>query len=143
MKTWKNKVKYTTKYYAKGTTGIDEDQLAIVDELGPELIMHANPETGHLEYLTKGSSVIPHDATTELMKLADIGVDGLMMPKFDSGINMMPNYITKPEFNIDIEEFVHVDKVDQDTLPKLEAMMDRKINDFGKALNYSIKRFAR
>lgn len=129
--------------YAKGTTGVDEDQLAIVDELGPELIMHANPETGRLEYLTKGSSVIPHDATTELMKLVDIGVDGLMMPKFDSGVNMMTNYITKPEFKIDIEEFVHVDRVDQDTLPKLEAMMDKKINDFGKALNYSIKRFAR
>ena len=142
-KTYKDKIAYSTSYYAKGTAGTSKDQLAIVDELGPELILHANPTTGRLEYLTKGSGVVTADATAELMKLADIGVDGLMMPKFDSGINMMANYITKPEFKIDIEEFVHVDKVDQDTLPKLEAMMDRKINDFGKALNYSIKRFAR
>ena len=131
------------KYYAKGTTGTSRDELAIVDELGPELILHANEKTGRLEYLTAGSSVIPHDATTELLKLADLGVSGLTMPKFDSGVNMMTNYITKPELKVDIEEFVHVDRVDQDTLPKLEAMMDKKINDFSKALNYSIKRFAR
>ena len=129
--------------YAKGTTGTTRDKLAIVDELGPELILHANPTTGRLEYLTKGSSVMTADATAELMKLADIGVDGLMMPKFDSGVNMMTNYITKPEFKIDIEEFVHVERVDQNTLPQLEKMMDKKIDDFSKALNYSIKRFAR
>ena len=129
--------------YAKGATDIDKDQLAIVDELGPELMLRANPTTGRLDYVTKGTGIVPADATSELMKLADIGVDGLMMPKFDSGINMMTNYITKPEFKIDIEEFVHVERVDQDTLPKLEAMMDKKINDFSRALNYSIKKFAR
>lgn len=142
-KTYKNRIQYVINRYAKGTSGTTHNQFAIVDELGPELILHADPTTGRLQYLTKGSGVMTADATAELMKLADIGVEGLMMPQFDSGVNMMTNYIMKPEFKIDIEEFVHVDRVDQDTLPKLEAMMDKKINDFGKALNYSIKRFTR
>lgn len=131
------------KYYAKGTTGVLEDQLAIVDELGPELILRANPKTGRLDYLTKGTSVIPAEATTELMKLADIGVDGLTMPQFDSGVNVMTNYISKPELNIDIAEFVHVDKVDKDTMPQLEAMVDKKINDFSRQLNYALKRYTK
>lgn len=139
----KSKIEYNTQYYAKGTLGTKRDEWAVVDELGPELIMHANPKTGRLEYMTKGSSVIPHDATTELIKLADIGADNLMMPKLNSGVNVMTNYITKPEFKIDIEEFVHVERVDQNTLPQLEKMMDKKIDDFSKALNYSLKRFAR
>ena len=137
--TWNKSV----SYYAKGTTCTTRDEWAITDELGPELILHADPTTGRLQYLTKGSGVVTADATAELMKLADIGVDGLMMPKFDSGVSMMTNYITKPEFKIDIEEFVHVDRVDQDTLPKLEAMMDKKIDTFAKQLNYSIKKFSR
>lgn len=131
------------KYYAKGTTGVLEDQLAIVDELGPELILRANPKTGRLDYLTKGTSVIPAEATTELMKLADIGVDGLTMPQFDSGVNVLTNYISKPELNIDIAEFVHVDKVDKDTMPQLEAMVDKKINDFSRQLNYALKRYTK
>ena len=137
----RSKIKYDTQYYAKGTSGVPNNQLAIVDELGPELILHADPTTGRLQYLTKGSGVMTAEATAELMKLADIGVDGLTMPKFDSGINIMTNYITKPEFNIDIAEFVHVDRVDQSTLPQLEKMMDKKIDDFTRQLNYQLKKF--
>lgn len=145
LRSWQNKVKYSkvVAKYAKGTVGVPEDQLSIVDELGPELILRANPKTGRLDYLTKGTSVIPAEATTELMKLADIGVDGLTMPQFDSGVNVMTNYISKPELNIDIAEFVHVDKVDKDTMPQLEAMVDKKINDFSRQLNYALKRYTK
>lgn len=102
LRSWQNKIKYkTASKYAKGTTGVKTDQLAIIDELGPELVLRANPETGRLDYLTKGTSVIPAEATAELMKIADIGAEGLMMPQFDSGVNVLTNYISKPELNID------------------------------------------
>lgn len=144
QRTYRDQVKYDTQYYAKGTTGATRDEWAIVDELGPELIMHANPETGRLEYLTKGSSVIPHDATVELMKLADLGVHGLMdANKFGTNINMISNAVVQPKYDFNFDSLVHVDHCDQSTVKDLEKMVDNKINDFSKALNYSLKRFAR
>jgi hypothetical protein len=90
-----------------------------------------------------GSTVIPADLTRELIDLPKV-VDGLInRPKFDSGINMIANAINKPEIVIDMENFLKVDRVDKDTLPQLEAMMDKKIDTFAKQLNYSIKKFAR
>ena len=150
---WSIKIKYTELYptkignsrgelsqYATGTLGTNKNELAVVDELGEELILHANEKTGRLEYLTKGSSVIPHDATTELMKLADIGVDGLTMPKFNSGINFTTNAINKPEIKLDIENLLRCDNVSQDSLPELKKFVTEELDKFSKNLNYSLKR---
>lgn len=130
--------------YAKGTTGTPRDQWAITDEpqFGDELTMYATPE-GTLSFMRAGSTVIPADLTRELIDLPRV-VDGLInRPKFDSGINMIANAINKPEIVIDMENFLKVDRVDKDTLPQLEEMMDKKIDTFAKQLNYSIKKFAR
>lgn len=130
--------------YAKGTTGTTRDQWAITDEpqFGDELTMYATPE-GTLSFMRAGSTVIPADLTRELIDLPNV-VDGLInKPKFDSGINMIANAINKPEIVIDVENFLKVDRVDKDSLPQLEAMMDKKIDTFAKQLNYSIKKFAR
>lgn len=130
--------------YAKGTTGTDRDEWAITDEpqFGDELTMYATPE-GTLSFMRAGSTVIPADLTRELIDLPKV-VDGLInRPKFDSGINMIANAINKPEIVIDVENFLKVDRVDKDTLPQLEAMMDKKIDTFAKQLNYSIKKFSR
>jgi hypothetical protein len=132
------------KYYAKGTTGASRDEWTITDEpqFGDELTMYATPE-GTLSFMRAGSTVIPADLTRELIDLPNV-VDGLInRPKFDSGINMIANAINKPEIIIDMENFLKVDRVDKDTLPQLEAMMDKKIDTFAKQLNYSIKKFAR
>ncbi len=130
--------------HAKGTTGTTRDEWAITDEpkFGDELTMYATPE-GTLSFMRAGSTVIPADLTRELIDLPKV-VDGLInRPKFDSGINMIANAINKPEIVIDMENFLKVDRVDKDTLPQLEAMMDKKIDTFAKQLNYSIKKFAR
>ena len=141
---YRDAVKYETKYYAKGITGTDKNQFAIVDELGEELVLHANPTTGRLEYLTKGSGVVPSDLTSELMELGKIGVDGLMdMNKFGANVNMISNAVTKPNYEFNFDSMVHVDHCDQGTLKDLEKMVDNKIDDFSRALNYSIKKFAR
>lgn len=130
--------------HAKGTTGTTRDEWAITDEpqFGDELTMYATPE-GTLSFMRAGSTVIPADLTRELIDLPKV-VDGLInRPKFDSGINMIANAINKPEIIIDVENFLKVDRVDKDSLPQLEAMMDKKIDTFAKQLNYSIKKFAR
>jgi hypothetical protein len=131
---------WAIKQYAKGTTGVSEDQLAIVDEFGPELIMHANPETGRLEYLTKGSSVIPHDATVELMKLADLGVSGVMdTNKFGVNMNMINNAVNKPEFNFAFDALVKAENITEETLPAVKKLVTQELNRFTKELNYALK----
>lgn len=131
-------------YYAKGTLGTKKDQWAITDEpqFGDELTLVPTKQ-GNLSYMRKGTSVVPATITEELLKLADVGVDGLTMPKFDSGINLniVNNAINKPELNIDIENFLRCDNVNHDTMPELEKFVDKKMNDFMKQLNYAIRKF--
>lgn len=130
--------------FAKGTTGTKKDQWAVTDEpnFGDELTMYATPE-GKLSFMRVGSTVVPADLTKELMDIADIGVDNLTMPKLNSDINLMSNYISKPELNISFDSMVHVDNCSQDTLKDLEKMVDSKINTFSRQLNYSLKRFSK
>ena len=68
---------------------------------------------------------------------------GIRTPKFNSGINVITNAVNKPELNLNFDSLVHVDHCDEGTLKNLEKMVDNKINDFSKQLNYSIKRFTR
>lgn len=130
--------------YAKGTLGTKKNQWAITDEpqFGDELTLVPTKQ-GNLSYMRKGTSVVPAAITEELLKLADVGVDGLTMPKFDSGINLniVNNAINKPELNIDIENFLRCDNVNHDTMPELEKFVDKKMNDFMKQLNYAIRKF--
>lgn len=53
--------------YAKGTIATDSDQLAMINELGDELVVRANGQ-GDLSSLTKGSGVIPANLTKNLME---------------------------------------------------------------------------
>ena len=138
----KKKVKYDTKYYAKGTTGTTRDEWAITDEpqFGDELILVPGKD-GNLSFMRKGTGVVPADMTQKLFELAQIPTSDLMNKNLTA---IVPN-ITKNDFKneFNFESLVHVDTVDSDTLPKLEKMVDKKIDDFSKALNYSLKRFAR
>ena len=128
--------------YAKGTLGTKKDQWAITDEpqFGDELTLVPTKQ-GNLSYMRKGTSVVPAAITGELLKLADIGVDGLTMPKFDSGINIVTNAISKPEFNFSFDSMVHVDHCDEGTIKDLEKMVDTKINQFTRQMNYAIRKF--
>lgn len=128
--------------YAKGTTGTTRDQWAITDEpkFGDELVLVPGKD-GNLSFMRKGTGVVPADMTQKLFELAQIPTSDLMNKNLTA---IVPN-ITKNDFKneFNFESLVHVDTVDSDTLPKLEKMVDKKIDDFSKALNYSIKRFAR
>lgn len=128
--------------HAKGTTGTTRDEWAITDEpqFGDELVLVPGKD-GNLSFMRKGTGIVPADMTQKLLELAQIPTSDLMNKNMTA---IVPN-ITKNDFKneFNFESLVHVDKVDSDTLPKLEKMVDKKIDDFSKALNYSLKRFAR
>lgn len=129
-------------YYAKGTTGTTRDEWAITDEpqFGDELVLVPGKD-GNLSFMRKGTGVVPADMTQKLFELAQIPTSDLMNKNLTT---IVPN-ITKNDFKneFNFESLVHVDTVDSDTLPKLEKMVDKKIDDFSRALNYSLKKFTR
>lgn len=128
--------------FAKGTTGTTRDEWALTDEpqFGDELVLVPGKD-GNLSFMRKGTGVVPADMTQKLFELAQIPTSDLMNKNLTA---IVPN-ITKNDFKneFNFESLVHVDTVDSDTLPKLEKMVDKKIDDFSKSLNYSLKKFTR
>lgn len=125
-------------FYAKGITGTKRNELAVVDELGPELILHANPQTGRLEYLTKGSGVVPADLTANLMEWGQFTPDSMNLGS-GVNVNMINNAVNKPEFNFNVDKFLHCDNVTQDSLPELKQFVKTEMNNLVKQMNYAIK----
>lgn len=138
--------------YAKGTTGVDRDQIAIVDEEGRELQI-PNGKGGRITKLEKGTGVIKHTATEKLMALSDqldnngdMVINGRTIEEY---VNDMANMqsIAVPDFsdvtasvvsqlegkgmgNVTVEN--HYDSlltvegnVDKDALPGLEDILKR------------------
>lgn len=138
--------------YAKGTPGVDRDQIAIVDEEGRELQI-PNGKGGRITKLEKGTGVIPHTATEKLMALSEqLDNNGNMVINgrtIEEYVNDMANMqsIAVPDFsdvtasvvsqlegkgigNVTVEN--HYDSllnvegnVDKDVLPGLEDILKR------------------
>ena len=126
--------------YAKGTMGTSHDQLAITDEswIGEEITLAAG-KNGQLQYLKKGSAVMPADISANLVEWGKLNPD-MMKVGGGANINMISSAVNKPELNFEFDSLVHVDNCSQDTLKDLEKMVDNKINQFSKQMNYAIKR---
>ena len=124
--------------HAKGTLGTKHDEWALTDELGPELTMYATKD-GTLSFMRAGSTVIPAELTKELMDIGAVGLNGLMKPKFDSGINVINNAINKPEYNLNVEALVKADHIDQNSIKDVEKMVNKQLDEFARKLNYSLK----
>lgn len=126
---------------AKGTLGLKEDNLAITDEswIGEEITLAAG-KNGQLQYLKKGSAVMPADISANLVEWGKLNPN-MMNIGGGANINMISNAVTKPELNFSFDSLVHVDNCSQDTLKDLEKMVDGKINQFSKQLNYAIKKY--
>ena len=143
QRTWRNRVKYTTQYYAKGTTSVNKNGWAITDEpqFGDELVLVPTAQ-GTLSYMRKGTGIVPADLTANLMEWGQFSPDSF---KFGGGVNvnMINNAVVQPQYDFSFDSLVHVDHCDQNTIKDLEKMVDNKIDKFSKELNYSIKRFAR
>lgn len=124
--------------YAKGTTGVSKDQWALIDELGEELVLQADGN-GRLKYLTKGSSVIPHDITENLMSWGELDPSNMLEQNRPS-IGVSPEvHNTEINISMEIAEVVHVDKVTNDTIPDLTKAVRKELDSYMVQLNNAIK----
>lgn len=128
--------------YAKGTTGTFKDEWAITDEpqFGDELVLVPGKD-GNLSFMRKGTGIVPADLTNKLFELAQIPTSDLMRKNITAIVPDIKKTDISNTFSFD--SLVHVDHCDQSTLKELEKMVDNKINDFGKQMNYSLKKFTR
>ena len=127
--------------YAKGTLATKKDQWAITDEpqFGDELVLIPNKE-GNLSYMRKGTSVVPASITENLVEWGKLNPNMMNMLGTTGGINLMSNYISKPEIKLDIENFLRCDNVSKDSMPELKKFVNEQINNLAKQLNYGLRR---
>ena len=146
--------------YAKGTSGVDRDQIAIVDEEGRELQI-PNGKGGRITKLEKGTGVIPHTATEKLMALSEqLDNNGNMVINgrtIEEYVNDMANMqsIAVPDFsdvtasvvsqlegkgmgNVTLEynQPVTFNSVDKNDIPAMEEFLK-------KSCDYTMKAFAK
>lgn len=122
--------------YAQGTLGTKKNELALVDELGDELILHS--QNGRLAYLSKGSGVVPADITEKIINIATdpVGTLSDMMPK-----TQLPS-IEKKDFNFEFkfDSLLRVDHADQNSIPALRKMVREEFNGMMGQVNSKLKR---
>ena len=129
--------KSDVKAYAKGTLGTKKDQLALIDELGEELVLNADG-SGKLRYLTKGSSVIPADVTEKIM---DLALDPTSIFDNVKSNVKVPNIETKDfNFEFNFENLLHVDNATNDSIPALKKMIRSEFNGLMSEVNQKLKR---
>ena len=136
------RAKFKLKGYASGITETEKDQLALIDELGEELVMRAGAN-GKLEYLTKGSSVIPADLTANLMSWGSIDPRHVLEQNRPSiGV---PQNIRNTEIKIDssIGTLMHIEEFNGDNPDDVLKMINQALDKHDKALNNSLRKYVR
>ena len=126
--------------YAKGTIGVKNDQFAWIDELGEELVLHADG-SGRLSYLSKGTSVIPADLTSKLM---DLALDPTQTLEYSRPIANIA-HVTNNEINVDMSfgSVVNIEHVDQNDIPNLTKAVEKQMDNYMKKLNSQIRKYSR
>ena len=127
--------------YAKGTTSVPEDQLALIDELGEELRLIPDGN-GRLAYMKKGTGVVPADLTSNLMKWGELD-PSIMLDQNRPAISAP--HITNNETVISIEygDILHIDNFSGDKPEDLSKMIDKAFDKHMKDLNQQIRRYTR
>ena len=133
--------KGSVKAYAKGSLGVDKDQLALIDELGEELQLVPGGN-GRLEYIKKGTSIIPHDLSKNLMEWGSLDPQD-MLDRNRPAITAPHIVNTEVSINMNIAEVVHIDEVTNDTLPNLTKVVEKQMDAYMTKLNNAIKSKAR
>lgn len=142
--------------YAKGTPGVDRDQIAIVDEEGRELQI-PNGKGGRITKLEKSTGVIPHTPTEKLMALSEqLDNNGNMVINgrtIEEYVNDMANMqsIAVPDFSdvtasvvsqlegkgmgnvmVEYNQPVTFNSVDKNDIPQMEEFLKRAREDTTK-----------
>ena len=126
--------------YASGTTGVKKDQLAVIDELGEELVIR--PSNGRMTFMEKGTGVVPADLTSNLMGWGELD-PSIMLERNKPVISATHVTNNNMEVNMEIAEVVHVDHVDSNNLPDLTKAVEKQLDKYMKQLNGQIRKYAR
>jgi hypothetical protein len=135
--------KSDVKAYAKGTTGVLEDQLAIIDELGEELVIR--PQNGRLTFMTKGTGVIPADLTENLMGWGAID-PSTMLERSKPQISASPSVVNNTsELKIDasVGTLLHVEHLDGSNPAEITKIVDKAWDKRMKELNGFVRKYSR
>ena len=129
--------KSDVKAYATGTNKIDKDQVALLNELGPELQFVAGTK-GNLEYVKYGTSIIPSDVSEKLINLALNPASIFDNMKTDVKAPTVETKDFNYEFNFD--SLLHVDNATKDSIPELKKMIRNEFNTMLSEVNNKLKR---
>lgn len=135
------KKKFKAAGYAKGTSGVKKNQLALIDELGEELQLVPDGN-GRLAYLKKGTAVIPHDISENLMQLGQLNPQDIL-DRNRPTINAP--HITNNETVINIEygDVLHIENFNGDKPEDLSKIIDKAFDKHMKQLNSEIRKYTR
>lgn len=136
------RAKFKLKGYRSGVTNVSSDQFAIVDEDQLEELV-LGVDNGRLTYLSKGSSVIPADLTSNLMAWGSI--DPQYMLDSNRPSIGVPSNIHNTEIKIDssIGTLMHIDEFNGDNPDEVLKMINQALDKHDKNLNNALRRFAR
>ena len=136
------RAKFKLKGYRSGITNVSSDQFAIVDEDQLEELV-LGVDNGRLTYLSKGSSVIPADLTSNLMAWGSINPQ-YMLDSNRPSISV-PSNIHNTEIKIDssVGTLMHIDEFNGDNPDEVLKMINQALDTHDKNLNNALRRFAR
>ena len=133
---------YHINKFAKGTTGVNKDQWALIDELGEELVLSAGPN-GRLQYISRGTAIIPHDISENLMKLGSLD-PSIMLDQNRPTIAPNKNIVnTEIKLDCSVGTLVNIEHCDQDSLADVEKLVNKAFDKHMQNLNNSLKRYTR
>ena len=135
-----NKFKAEASMYATGTMGTKRSEWAITDEswIGEEITLAAG-KNGQLQYLKKGSAVMPADISANLVEWGKLNPNMMNMPGVTPNINMISNAVNKPELNFAFDALVKAENITEEALPAVKKLVTQELNRFTKELNYALK----
>ena len=106
--------------------------------------MRAGPN-GRLEYLTKGTSVIPAEPTENLMNWGELD-PSVMLERNKPTIGASPSVVNNTmEINVDagVGTLIHIDEFNGDDPAEVTRIVNRALEQHTKNLNNSLKRYTR
>lgn len=130
------------KRYAKGSLGVNKDQWALINELGEELVLHAG-ETGKLQFLSKGSGVIPADLTSNLMDWGELNPQDVLDRNRPS-IGASPEvHATEINLNIQYGDMLKIENFKGDNPDEIAKIIAKQFEKHTAQLNQSLRKYVR
>jgi peptidoglycan hydrolase-like protein with peptidoglycan-binding domain len=138
----KTREKFKAKGYAIGSKKIDKDQLAWIDELGPELQIVPNGQ-GRLEYLKKGTGVVPADLTANLMEWGKLDPTSMIDQNRPSIAASPSVHATEVNLNIQYGDMLKIENFKGDNPDEIAKIVAKQFEKHTKDLNSALRRYVR